>query len=448
MSRWRCASRILTRRASGSDLLQVRRDAFLRLDALSRRFNHSCTANAALRQSNNLIALVDIPKGTEITFDYAMTRVPAIWSPFRRVACTCAERDCRGHINDLASVPVEVVRRHEEAGALNDYVCEHLSARDGNETDHRGVRAQPQQHVIRRAPIEDHGFLLEGGRVGVLLLHGLGGTPNEMREVAEGLNAAGFTVGCPQLAGHCGSYDDLRDTLWTDWLRSAELGLVRLHAQCDFVVVGGLSNGAVLGLYLAAERPQLVNGLLLYAPTLWLNGWVVPLHAHLFHLVRHKMLANRFDFPDLPPHGIKDPLIRQRIHDAMHSGDSAAAGVPVTPGAAVLEHRRLVKATLARLGSIHQPTLVVHPREDDYADLNNVLHLMRRLAGQVDTVVLEDSYHIVTADRQRDVVIERSIDYVERLWRQHQKLHVATGAASELALLGQQIRPVLTASPQ
>ena len=439
------------RRASGSDLLQVNRRAYLRLDPVSRRFNHSCNANAALRRSNDLVALVDIPKGAEITFDYAMTRVPAVWSPFKRVACSCGTAECRGHIDDLTTVPAEVMRRHEEAGALNDNVHEHLSARSSNPAGSVAASARaPKVQPLAEAPArsEDHGFVLEGGRVGILLLHGLGGTPNEMREVAEGLNAAGYTVACPQLAGHCGSYDDLRNSRWTEWLSSAEAGLLRLHAQCDFVVVGGLSNGAVLGLCLAAQHPQLVNALLLYAPTLWLNGWVVPMHAHLFRLVRHKLLADRFDFPDVPPHGIKDPVIRKRIYDAMHSGDSTEAGVPVTPGAAVLEHRRLVKATLARLSSIHQPTLVIHPREDDYADLNNVLHLMRRLAGQVDTVVLEDSYHIITADRQRDVVIERSIEYIARLAKQHQKLHATASGASALGIQGRQLRPALTSSPQ
>jgi carboxylesterase len=451
MSRLRCASRFLARRASGSDVLQVRRNLYIHLDALSRRFNHSCQANAAVHRSNSLIALVDIPKGAEITFDYAVTRVPAFWSPYRRVRCTCKTADCRGQIHDIDSVPDKTLHRHRKASALNDYVREYLHARIGDAVENDTAAAptltvQPSAGAGTSA--DENGFLLKGGRIGALLLHGLGGTPNEMRDVAEGLNAAGITVMCPQLAGHCGSYDDLKESRWTEWLRSAEVGLLRLRAECDFVVVGGLSNGAILSLYLAAEHPNLVDGLALYAPTIWLNGWVVPPHAHLFRLVRHKALADRFDFPDLPPHGIKDPVIRQQIHDAMHSGDSSVAGVPVTPGAAVLEHRRLVKATLARLSSIHQPTLVMHAREDDYAELNNVLHLMRNLAGPVDTVVLDDSYHIITADRQKDVVIARSIEYIERISKHHQQAqHVRPAvAAPALGIQGRQLRPVFTAN--
>ena len=52
--------------------------------------------------------------------------------------------------------------------------------------------------------IENVAFEFAGGRIGVLLIHGLTGTPNEMRSVAAGLQRAGFTVAAVQLAGHCG----------------------------------------------------------------------------------------------------------------------------------------------------------------------------------------------------------------------------------------------------
>jgi carboxylesterase len=51
-------------------------------------------------------------------------------------------------------------------------------------------------------PAKDQTVRFKGGKVGVLLLHGLGGTPAEVRFVAMGLNKAGYTVHTPQLAGH------------------------------------------------------------------------------------------------------------------------------------------------------------------------------------------------------------------------------------------------------
>lgn len=291
--------------------------------------------------------------------------------------------------------------------------------------------------------VKDHSYRVAGGRVGVLLLHGLCGTPTEMRFVANGLARAGYTVHCPQLAGHCGTEEDIKNTTWQDWYASAEAALVEIRKECDIVIVGGLSTGAVLSLLLAANHPDKVQGTALFAPTLWLNGWLIPWHARLFRMVFSKRIANMIGFPDLHPHGIKDQRIRDFIQSALFSGDSSTAGLPNTPGGAVLEHRRLVNATKRRIGDIHQPALIVHPREDDYADLDNAWYLQRNLKGMVDMVVLEDSYHIVTVDRQRHVVVDRATTFVEMVVK---RLQAATAKAATRASSSARLVPASIAA--
>ena len=265
----------------------------------------------------------------------------------------------------------------------------------------------------------DYSYKLSGGRVGVLLLHGLCGTPAEVRYVANGMARAGYTVSCPQLAGHCGSYEDIKATTWQDWYRSAEVALEELRETCDVVIAGGLSTGALLALMLADRHPDKVQGTALFAPTLWLNGWLIPWYASFFRLCVHKPVANLIPFPDMHPHGIKDDRIREFIFKSLNSGDSSLAGLPSTPGGAVLEHRWLAQEVRRALSRIEQPALIMHPREDDYADLNNAWHIQRHMKGSVEMVVLEDSYHIITVDRQRDLVVQRTGDFVEAIAAQH-----------------------------
>jgi carboxylesterase len=252
----------------------------------------------------------------------------------------------------------------------------------------------------------DASFKIKGGKVGFLLLHRLCGTPVEMRFVANGLAKQGYTVHCPQLAGHCGSTDDIARSSWVDWYRSAEDALIELRKDCDTVIVGGLSTGAVLALMLAAKHPTKVHATALMAPTLWLNGWMIPWYARLFRLVSSKRFANLFSFPHHDPHGIKDSRIRDFIQRARAQRGTAEAGHPVTPGAAVFEHRQLVNAVCKLVPYVRQPTLIVHPLEDDYAALSNATYLRDKLSGAVDLVVLDDCYHIVTVDRQRHLVVE------------------------------------------
>ncbi len=277
--------------------------------------------------------------------------------------------------------------------------------------------------------LKDHTYRIPGGKVGVLLIHGLCGSPSDMRHVANGLGRAGYTVLCPQLAGHCGSQADLKAATWQDWYASCEAGLAELRQTCDVVMVGGLSTGALLSLAISANNPDTVDGIILLAPVLWLNGWF----ARLFRTVCSKRLANLITFPDLHPHGIKDTRIREFIINSLFGGDSSIAGLPSTPGGAVLEHRWLADEVRRLVPAIQQPALIIHSREDDYADLNNAWYLQRTLPGLVDMVVLDDSYHIVTVDRQRDVVVERTVGFVDRLVQQFAKGRRPAKAAAPVA---------------
>jgi carboxylesterase len=261
----------------------------------------------------------------------------------------------------------------------------------------------------------DQSIRLAGDGLGFLLIHGLGGTPMELRYVAHGLAGAGHTVHVPQLAGHCGTVDELKATAWTDWYASVEREHDRLQARCSGVVVGGLSVGAVLGLRLAVARPDTVSGLALYAPSLWLDGWGVPWHAALFRLVTAKWLADWFPFAERHPWGIKDERLRTLVERAIRSGDSSRAGVAALPGSLMLELRWLVQRVRSEIAEVRQPALIIHPRQDDRASLRNLHYLQSGLGGLTETVVLDDSYHIVTLDRQRQIVVARTLEFAARL---------------------------------
>jgi len=257
---------------------------------------------------------------------------------------------------------------------------------------------------------KDKGLRFAGGNVGVLLLHGLCGTPAEMRFVAMGLARAGYTVHVPQLAGH----GDENSGRWQDWYVSARQALVDLRKECDTVIVGGLCMGAILGLHLAARNPGKVQGVSLFSPTLWINGWAMPWYTKLFKLVRSRWFAEFMTFPDAASLGIKCPRVRQFVQQAL-SGEGSEYGRAGVPATMVLEHRRMVDAAMKLLHRVKQPTLIVHSQEDDYAAIDNAVYLKGELAGKVDMVVLDDSYHMVTLDKQRQVVVDSTRAFVARI---------------------------------
>ncbi len=261
-------------------------------------------------------------------------------------------------------------------------------------------------------------LLLPGGRVGVLLIHGLGGTPVELRFVAQALHRAGYTVYCPLLVGHGGSEDLLNTTTWTDWYNSVEEAHDLLKQRCDVILAGGLSAGVPLALLLAARRPQHVHGTLLFSPTFWPNGWAIPWYFVFFKLVRVKWFANLFHLRECAPYGIKDDRIRRFVLDSLQRDGRPLEDIFGRRGGTVLEFRWLAKAARQALGEVRQPALIFHPRFDDQSDISNTILLQRRLGGLAEVVVLDDSYHMVTLDRQRAVVVEKSLAFTAWIARQ------------------------------
>ena len=120
-------------------------------------------------------------------------------------------------------------------------------------------------------------------------------------------------------------------------------------------------------------------------------------------------------FAERDPWGVKDLRLRALVEQAINSGDSSRAGIAALPGSLMLELRWLVQQVKREVGSVRQPTLIVHPREDDRASLRNLNYLQTNLAGLVETVVLDDSYHVVTLDRQRQLVVNRTLEFMSQL---------------------------------
>jgi carboxylesterase len=278
--------------------------------------------------------------------------------------------------------------------------------------------------------ITAHEFWLRGqgarGGTGVLLVHGLTGTPNEMRILGKGLHRAGFSVYGMQLAGHCGSSEDLLDSHWHDWSASVRAAAERLLCLVDRVVVIGLSMGAVLALDLAAEggyASARVAGVGALSTVFHYDGWSMPLYTRLSFLLkplRALGIARHRVFMEQPPYGIKDEALRQRVVAQMHSGDSSAAGLPGNPWYSVIEVHDLSRDVLRRLGRVRVPCLVIHAAEDDVASVANARLVQQGVQGPVDLVLLHDSYHMITIDRERREVLARTVAFVER---------VAAGAA-------------------
>jgi carboxylesterase len=259
--------------------------------------------------------------------------------------------------------------------------------------------------------IGDNSFFYEGGPEGVLLIHGLSGTPTEMKYVGKGLARAGYTVYGMQLAGHCGTEADLLRTGWRDWVASVDQAHAWLKPRVDTVYAGGLSMGALLSIDLAARHPGAIAGIALYSPTLWHDGWNINRFQWLLPLVLKLPFGERCRFNEEFPYGIKDERLRRRVVAQMQSGDSAAAGLPGLCGPSLRELRALIAKVKAETPMVNSPALILQASDDDITSVRNALFLQKNLGGPRRTVLLDDCYHMITVDRQRDLVVRLTAAY-------------------------------------
>ena len=268
--------------------------------------------------------------------------------------------------------------------------------------------------------IRDATFQFDGDRRGVLLVHGLTGTPAEMLLVGKRLNREGFTVHGVQLAGHCGDQADLLATGWRDWYSSVEQAASRLRSQTDHLFVAGLSMGALLALLLAIEQPQLVDGVGVLGATFRYDGWNIPRIARLsfmLPMIKRFGLARHRCFQEEPPYGLRDERIRAQVSSAMLGGDSAAAGLPGNPWHSLADLHQLASHVRQRLPQVSAPCLVAHAVDDDVAHLRNARLVAERVNAPVELLLLADSYHMITLDRERRLLADRMAHFFSAVAR-------------------------------
>lgn len=256
----------------------------------------------------------------------------------------------------------------------------------------------PSQTNDRRADTSE--FFFPGEGASVLLIHGLTGTPYEMRWLGERLAASGIRVRGVRLAGHARAPEELGATSYDNWYESVVQAFEELRQYGGPNVVVGLSMGAVLAARLAADQPEAVAGIAMLAPAFFLprsTALALRVLSRLGSLADHLYLFKSTG-SDIHDSGAR------RIHPT-------ASLMPLTAPIRLLELNRIVRPRLAR---ITQPALVVHGRNDHTCPIDrNLDYVMTHLgSAQKRAVVLEESFHVITVDSEKERVAEEVATFV------------------------------------
>jgi len=266
-------------------------------------------------------------------------------------------------------------------------------------------------------------FFLKGGPKAVLLIHGITGTPSEMRYLGKALNKAGYTVFCNTLPRHCDTLNELKKVTWEEICDVCAQDLKMLKEQCSQVFVGGLSMGALVAIHLAYKYPQDVTGIIALAPTLFYDGWALHKGKIFLNLVwPFPFIRNWLNIREGWPYGLKDEELRWSIERFYKNANSREFskkvllfGSPFFPAACLYQHRRFTEVVKKEMPLVNKPILIVHAEEDDMVSSKNAHYVLEHIGSTDKSLkMLDDSYHMIVIDKQKDKVAQEVTEFLNR----------------------------------
>ncbi len=221
---------------------------------------------------------------------------------------------------------------------------------------------------------------LNGGKPAALLVHGFGGTPAEMRGLAEALHRQGWMTEALLLPGFGADIATLTERRHAEWVAAVEVAGRALTAagQRPLLLVG-YSLGAALALVAAKTiRPA---GLIVLAPFWWPEKWWMQI---VEFFVRPLLPIG---FRPLRKADLADPKLRQGLAKFMPGLDlddpSAQAALRAfrVPLGLIDQVRGLSRRMVAAVPEILAPVLVVQGTRDSVVRAAQTRRLLRRFTN-------------------------------------------------------------------
>lgn len=253
------------------------------------------------------------------------------------------------------------------------------------------MTATPQDVDATAFDLMPDGF---DGRASVLCLHGLTGTPFEMRPIAAEIVRRGIRCVGPVMAGHGLTAVELRGTPYRAWVDLARDSLLKLRGESEQVYVVGLSMGGLVTLALATEN---------CADAVAVLGTPLRLAAS----VRLRVPLAKYVYPYMNKNGDID--IQNEEARARHPGLDAI------PLASAHEVMKLQKMLRARLSKITAPIFVGHGALDHTANPRDARVIFAAVnSGERVLYICERSGHVISVDHDGPALAAAIADFVER----------------------------------
>jgi carboxylesterase len=238
-------------------------------------------------------------------------------------------------------------------------------------------------------------------RPAALLFHGLSGSVDELKELADHLHTRNFNVSLPLLTGHGTEIEHLRRVPASAWIADAESAYKQIEAlHPASLIIIGLSFGSLLGLYFTGRNPNAVHGLVLLS---------VPIRIR--SQAKQRILCALSYLPDsmLDRLGIVEKKKRPHV---TFSGDRVAYSAHSIGSLARLEFIR--RAAFRNAGKIRCPVLALQDPGDHHLLPGGMEYLKRQLRQtSFSEHWVPGGEHELTIGPRQQEVFQKITDFVD-----------------------------------
>ncbi|MFX0200892.1 MAG: alpha/beta hydrolase [Candidatus Hodarchaeota archaeon] len=239
----------------------------------------------------------------------------------------------------------------------------------------------------------------DGNSPAVLLIHGFGGSPLDVKPLCDALRKRGYAFRAILLPGHGTTPRDLKDIKGGDWVEKTSQSYEYLRQKYDDVSVVGFSMGGAIGISIAAEKD--VRKLVLISP-------YFKVRERWFYFGKPENWAQRL--ARIVPF-VKKPKIGQ-INDP--NGLKRYIAYRNLPTKSVHELSKLGRSAVERAKDVRCETLWMHSKSDIVADFKLSKKVFETVPSMKKHFVeYERSNHIILYDYDHMDAINKAILFLE-----------------------------------
>jgi carboxylesterase len=238
----------------------------------------------------------------------------------------------------------------------------------------------------------------KGNEKAVLLIHGFGATPFDLKPLAIALYKEGIAVYAPLLPGHGTSVRDFERSSEKDWVAASDKAFDELSRKYRKVYVVGFSMGGDIALDIAAKKKP--AGVALLAPCVFINR-------------RNNFITPEYSIEHLSRFLLTDYVISK---PSFCFDKKALEGRPVYDLFPIKTLRQLVlleDSVRNELPEVKEPLMVIQSKNDPTVDISGPGYIMNHVSSRDKGVFwVERSGHLLVLDAEKDRVIKKVSEFI------------------------------------